>query len=89
MIKCTTKFGFACELDENVMDNMELIEALSDDSADAGYRSVKVVNLILGQNQKKELYNHLRASDGRVPVAAVTEAMKDIFESFGQQAKNS
>ena len=89
MVKCVTKSGFICELDENLLNNMELIDVLADDTMDMGFRASKAVKLILGAENRKQLYDHLRAPDGRVPVEAVNAALEDIFESFGQSGKNS
>ena len=89
MVKCKTRTGFVCELPENVMDNMELLDVLADDSTNAAFRSSAAVKMILGVEQRKRLYDHLRAEDGRVPVAAVEKALEDIFQSFGKHGKNS
>jgi len=89
MVRCETRTGFVCELPENVMDNMELLDVMADDSIDAGFRASDAVKMILGVEQRKKLYDHLRADDGRVPVAAVNEALEDILKSFGENGKNS
>ncbi|MBR4291678.1 MAG: hypothetical protein IKT52_13740 [Oscillospiraceae bacterium] len=89
MAKCETRTGFVCELPENVMDNMELLDVMADDSIAVGFRASTAVKLILGAEQRKKLYDHLRTSDGRVPVAAVEEAVEDIIKSFGENGKNS
>ena len=89
MVKCETRTGFVCELPENVMDNMELLDVMADDSIEVGFRASAAVKMILGAELRKKLYDHLRTADGRVPVAAVNEAVEDIIKSFGKQGKNS
>lgn len=88
MIECVTKTGFTCELDEKKMDNMELLDTLAEISENPLNVS-KVVKLILSDDQRKALYDHLRTEDGCVPISAVSEAIVDIFNSTGQQGKNS
>lgn len=88
MVRCETKTGFVCELPENVIDNMELLDVMADESIDAAFRASAAVKMILGVENRKRLYDHLRTEDGRVPVAAVNEALEDIFQSFGKHGKN-
>ena len=89
MVKCETRTGFVCELPENVMDNMELLDVMADESMEMAFRASAAVKMILGVEQRKRLYDHLRKTDGRVPVAAVNEALEDILKSFGKNGKNS
>ena len=89
MVRCETRTGFVCELDENVMDNMELLDVMADESTEMAFRASAAVKMILGTEQRKKLYDHLRTGDGRVPVTAVNEAFEDILKSFGKNGKNS
>ena len=89
MIECTTRSGFTCKLDENVMNNMELVDIMADSSMNAAFRVSAAAKLILGPVQKKQLYDHLRTEDGRVPIEKLEETITDIFDFFGQQGKNS
>lgn len=92
MIKGMTKSGFEFEVNENVMDNMELVDALTeleDSGATNSMAMSRVAAMVLGKEQRKRLYDHHREEDGRVPVAAVYEDIGEIFTAFGQQAKNS
>lgn len=82
-----TRSGFAYELDETAADNMELVDALADMETGNPLATSRVVNLLLGPQQKKALYDHLRLPDGRVPVTAVSEAIVDIFTA-GSKTKN-
>nr|WP_296440718.1 hypothetical protein [uncultured Acetatifactor sp.] len=81
------KSGLVLELDEKVMDNMELVDTLAEASEEDPLAVSKMVRLILG-NEKRKLYDSLRTEDGRVPVEAVSNALKEIFESFGEKGKN-
>ena len=81
------KSGLVLELDEKVMDNMELVDTLAEASEEDPLAVSKMIRLILG-NEKRKLYDSLRTEDGRVPVEAVSNALKEIFESFGEKGKN-
>ena len=83
----TMKAGLVLELDVKVMDNMELVDTLAEASEEDPLAVSKMVRLILG-NEKRKLYDSLRTEDGRVPVEAVSNALKEIFESFGEKGKN-
>lgn len=81
--------GFALEIADNAMDNMELIDALAEMANDEDYLAIcKVVKLILGKDGRKKMYDHLRTEDGRVPVEKVSEAIKEIFSAYNNQGKN-
>jgi hypothetical protein len=88
MYKGKTSFGFEFEIPETALDNMELIEIMSE-VEDNPLLFTKVVNLLLGKEQKKALYDHLRREDGTVPIKAVSEAVTEIFNLLGEIGKNS
>ncbi len=86
MIKeITTKSGFKTSLDPKVLDNMELVDALSQ-ANDDGISIVKVANMLLGEDEKRRLYDHLRTDDGRVPMGPFMAEIEEILNSIG--AKN-
>lgn len=87
-----TKSGFEFELDEEVRDDIELLEALTKlDKGDMTYMS-DVITGLLGEDQKKALYEHCRSPKGRVRASKVMEELKSIFEVLNEQdnpVKNS
>lgn len=83
------KEGCVVEVDDEAMDNMELIEAIAETKNDSAAGLSKVLTLILGKEQKKKLYDDLRNEKGRVPVAAVSDAIIKIMNGFGDKGKNS
>ncbi len=85
--KGTTKSGFEFEIDSNVLDNMELVDALAEASEDATQIS-KAIRMILGDEQKKKLYEHVRNEDGVVSVTAISDELLDMFDIIGDEAKN-
>ncbi len=88
MKKITLENGLTLELDEKVMDNMELVDTLAEAADEDPLAVSRMVKLILGTEGRKKLYESLRTEDGRVPVAKVSDAVKEIFEAFGEKGKN-
>jgi hypothetical protein len=80
--------GLQLSVREDVMDNMELLDALVELNEGNGYAISKVINMILEKDEKKKLYDHLRV-DGVTSVSKVVEAMKEIFDKLGEKGKNS
>lgn len=88
MVKGKTKSGFEFELDENVINNMELVDALADCASDDPFAISKTVKLLLGNELHRKLYDHLRTGDGRVPMEMVSMEVSEIFSAFGTAGKN-
>lgn len=87
MIRGKLESGFEYEVAEEVRDNMELLDAIVE--ADENPLAVsKVVKLLLGENQRRKLYDHLRTDKGNVPIMAVSNAVAEIFRGSGQAVKN-
>ena len=63
MITGKTESGVEFELDNKVLDNMELLDALSEAEENPVHMS-KVANMLLGDTQRKKLYDYLRTEDG-------------------------
>ena len=81
-----TKTGFELDVDEAVIDDMELFEAVADLQAGNTMTIPVIIRKICGDS-KKALYDHCRLESGRVPTQAVTEEIGAIFEALN--AKNS
>lgn len=82
-----TKSGFAFCIPEKRIHNMELLDALTELETN-GAALPKVLKLLLDDNAKQKLYDHLRDEDGTVPVEAVATEIYDIFQNC-KPAKNS
>ena len=80
MIKGKTKSGFKFEIDPEVFDDMELLDALASSMAEDPLQISKVVGKILG-DKKKDLYDHVRAESGRVPVEAIGDEIREMMEA--------
>ena len=66
-----TASGFEFELDPAVANDMELLEDLAGWDAGNLVCVPKALERLLGKEQKKALYDHLRGEDGRVPTDKV------------------
>ena len=88
MITAKTESGFSIELEESTLDNMEVLDALSDLDEGNPLAMSRLVVKLLGKDGKQRLYNHLRTEDGRVPASAVESAIMELFQSIND-GKNS
>lgn len=88
MITAKTESGFSIELEESTLDNMEVLDALSDLDEGNPLAMSRLVVKLLGKDGKKRLYDHLRTEDGRVPASAVESAIMELFQSINT-GKNS
>ena len=83
-----TSAGVDFALDEKVLDNMELLDAIAESDENPLALS-RVCLLLLGRESRGRLYNHLREEDGRVPTEEVSAAILEIFDACGNKGKNS
>ena len=86
-IKGKTDTGFEYEIAEENLDNYELLEILGEMEENPLVIS-KVINLLLGKEQKEKLKEHVRTESGIVSSGKMGEEIKAIFESVNK-AKNS
>lgn len=80
--------GFEYEIDENVLDDMELIDAMEQSQGDDPLKVSKVITMVLGKEQKKSFYDSIRNEDKRVPVEKAVELFTELIESLGDEGKN-
>lgn len=78
MISGRTKSGFEFEIDPDLLDDMEFIDLLAE-ANDNGLLLPKVLEFILGKEQKKALYEHLRGENGKVSRSRVDEEAGEII----------
>ena len=86
MTKGKLENGFEFELDETKIDDMRFLEMLADID-DNPLVLPKVVEIMLGKEQKEKLYKHLE-KDGRVAIGDFTVAISEIFEKANFNLKN-
>ena len=80
MLKGKTKSGFKFEVSDTALNNYELLEVISEVDSNP-VLIPKVVNMLLGNEQKAALIEHLRSEDGVVPVDAMSAELIEIFQS--------
>lgn len=82
-----TSTGFMFKVADDASDDMELLDALIDldDDKPAGLKNA--MDIVLGQEQKKALYDHCRVN-GRVKASRVMDEFKEILDALPQTAKN-
>lgn len=87
MKKGKTQSGFKYEIDESVLDDMELIDAMALAQGEDPTQISVVVLKLFGKEQRKRLYDHVR-DNGRVPVNKIADIITEILESLGDDGKN-
>ena len=81
-----TESGFVFNIEVERLDNMELIDALAELEDDPLQIST-VIKLLLGKEDKKRLYDHVRTDEGMVPGGLVEKELGEIF-TLSQELKN-
>ena len=80
MLKGTTKSGFDYEVSDEAMNNFELIEVLAEVDTNP-LQLPRLVKMLLGDEQKKKLADHLRTESGTVPLDSISAEIMEIFQS--------
>lgn len=96
MRKGITSTGFAYEFDETRLDDMRFVdilaEVLSEETPefDKITGASKLITLLLGKDMKRALYEHIGKDyeDGRVPRAALENALAEIMSAEKDAEKN-
>lgn len=86
--KGTLKNGFEYEIDDEIMDDMEMVEAVAEAQGENPLAVATVIKMALGEDQKKRLYDYIRNDKGRVPVQKAVESLTEMFEALGEDGKN-
>ena len=82
MTKGKTATGFSFKIDAEARDDMELLENIT--RFDAGEHTLlpKLIEELLGKEQKERLYDHCRGKSGRVSARMVISETKAILEEI-------
>lgn len=84
-IKGTTESGFKYIIKASSYNNFELLDTINEIDENP-LLLPKLLQMLLGTEQKKKLYEHVREEDGTVPT---TKIEKEIIEIFtGSKVKN-
>lgn len=88
MLKGKTSTGFEFEIDERRTMDMRLVDAMAaifrdgTTPAEQCIRLTEILDLLLGNEQKTKLYDHIAANnDGFVPAQAVFDEVQEIRQA--------
>lgn len=76
----TTESGFKYSISASKLNNFELLDALYETETNPLLIS-KVITLLLGDEGKLKLMNHLREKDGTVPIDKLQFEVAEIFKN--------
>ncbi len=88
MITVELSNGFKAKVEPDDLNDIYFIEALAGMEANITKLS-KVCTILLGEEQKYELYKSLEDERGKVPLEAVNNAIEEIMTKAGDEVKNS
>ena len=93
-MKITTANGFKCEINENALDDMRMLELLrkmdaSEDATDKLYALLDILEKLLGAKGKDKLYEFCEKKHGRASTEAVSNELNEILKSVGEAGKKS
>lgn len=82
-----TSSGFEFELDDEVLDDYELLEMLTELDEGRYDRVTITVEKLLGKEQKEKLKEHIR-KDGKVSASEFMNEIAEIFQNANDSLKN-
>lgn len=82
MTEVITASGFAVDIDEAVLDDIELLDMLMETSKDNVRHLPAILGKLLGEEGKRRLYEHVRTPEGRVPYGAIDRELTEIFSAI-------
>ena len=83
--KRKTSTGFVYSIDKNMLNNFELLDYFAEVDENP-LLLPKLLKMLLGEEGKKALYDHVRLEDGTVPADAITNELLEILN--GEETKN-
>lgn len=89
MKKIVLENGLELEVNESALNNMELFDAMAEMTEGNALALSNVVKLMLGNDNRKKLYDYVRKEDGTVPVEQIDKCVTEIMNLLGEQGKNS
>lgn len=81
MLTGKTASGFAYEIPETIGDDYEVLECMAKVQNNDILSLVKLIDLVLGADQRDAFKEHCRGEDGRVSTKKMTEEFFDIFSN--------
>lgn len=85
-----TSTGFKYEITDAAMNDAELLDALVEADEGNAVSMIRAITKLLGKDQKKRLYDHVRNDDGIVPILGELSLVSEITEIMqSDPVKNS
>ena len=81
MLRGTTKSGFEFAIDEEILDDYDFLELLCQIDEGETSLTVKMVDTLLGKEQKERLKEHVRTTSGRASAKRLLEEVGEIFDA--------
>lgn len=81
MITGKTQSGFEFAVPDDAMDDYELLETLVGIDKGDFTLITDMTNMLLGEEQKNKLKEHIRSDKGKVSVAAMLNEVMEIFKA--------
>lgn len=87
MLRGKTESGFEFEIDEDILDDYDFLEMLCKiDDGDVRL-TIKMVDKLLGEEQKEKLKNHIKGKSEKVSAKKLLSEVMEIFNST-KEGKN-
>lgn len=86
-----TSSGFQCEIDTEVLDDMEILDILlemEDNPKNSLIYYNKIMKKMMDEETKNRLYEHLREENGRVPASKFATEFNEIFKALKDGKKS-
>lgn len=86
MITGETKSGFKFSVDADAVKDMEFLELVGEAESNPT-KLGKMYECLLGKEQKKRLYDHVRNKEGRVLIDQIKAESDDIFDAINNDGE--
>lgn len=84
IIKGKTTTGFAYKIDSDFVNDVEFLELFADVQNGDTLGVFNIIKKILGDDQKKALYDHIRTKKGVVPMDRLNDEITDILKVISE-----
>ena len=90
MVTGETKSGFKFEIDPDEVNDIEFLERLGEAGDDVS-KMPRIMKEILGEDQRKRMYDHIRNEKGKVPIDTAMDIFMEILTiaNEARETKNS
>lgn len=87
-MKIETSTKFVCEIDDDIMDDWELLDAYADVFSGKPFANAKIPHFLFSDKDLSALKAHCRKENGRVSAKAMDSEVGEIVKQVGEKLKN-